>query len=54
MHPPHDPYQAPASALADAPPDALALRPASKWRRLGTYLIDVFCFAIVAMIVAVV
>jgi uncharacterized RDD family membrane protein YckC len=54
MNEPHDPYQAPASPLADPAADPLALRPAGKWRRLGTNLIDSVCFTVLTMLVVVV
>jgi uncharacterized RDD family membrane protein YckC len=54
MHEPHDPYQAPASAVDDVAPEPVALRVAGRWRRLGTYVVDAFGFAIVGILVAIV
>lgn len=54
MNQPHDPYRAPASTLADPAAELVELRPAGKWRRLGTNLVDTVCFYVLSMVAGVV
>jgi uncharacterized RDD family membrane protein YckC len=52
---PHDPYQTPASTIEDLLAELIELRPAGKWRRFGTYVIDLVCcqFLVFAFFVVV-